>query len=442
MARADGVEVVALEEEDVLHHRVDGEGAPRLGVELVAVDALEGDAAAVEEEDAVLDLYLADADLEGGRHLDAPRRVAEGDGEVVEVGVLGVPEMRAGNLAGELDLSALRGDAHGHRLHPDGPAGGVRELGPDLAASEGGRGAGDCRADGERRVAVVGVERGGEADVLDRGLREGNERDGAEDAAQPPLVLVFEVGAGRPLDDADGEDVLAVEVELVRDVELVREAAAHPLAHAFAVQEDLEPGVDAVEADADPAALPVGREEECAAVAARRVGGGDEGLVQRDRILDVGVPGMAVALHLPVRRHGDPVPVGIVEVGGLEALRRLFGRGVEVEEPVAAERHGGLARRAGADGRREGGARRKAVDAEIVNSFPGTSLHGCLSIEVLAKPRSAFADGVRFFRGQEHAPLADLIQIVTIIFFPPALFKNKNSTKRHEGGVARAPIGI
>ena len=235
VARADGVEVVALEEEDVLHHRVDGEGAPRLGVELVAVYAFEGDAAAVEEEDAVLDLDLAGADLEGSRHLDAPRGVAEGDGEVVEVGVLGVPEMRAGNLAGELDGPALSGDAHGHRLRPDGLAGGVRELGPDLAALEGGRGAGDGGADGERRVAVVGVKRGGETDVLDRSLREGDERDGAKDAAQPPHVLVFEIGACRPLDDADGEDVLAIEVELVRDVELVREAAAHPLPHALAI---------------------------------------------------------------------------------------------------------------------------------------------------------------------------------------------------------------
>ncbi len=53
-----------------------------------------------------------------------------------------------------------------------------------------------------------------------------------------------------------------------------------------------------------------------------------------------------------------------------------------------------------------------------------------LSNEVLAKPRSAFAAREKFSRGQEHTPLADLIQTATIILVLPELFKNK----KHEVG--------
>ena len=225
------------------------------------------------------------------------------------------------------------------------------------------------------RSAAAEPDRRTRIHVLDCGLREGDERDGAEDAAQPPHVLVLEVGTGGPLDDAHGEDVFAFEVEPVRDVEFVRKAAARPLPHGDAVDESLEPGVDALETQADAAPLPRVRHAEGAPVAAGRVLGRDKGRVEGNRVLDVGVVRMAVALELPVRGDGNRVPVRIVEINRLETLRRGLGRRIEVEAPVAVERRGGRVGAFRTDGRRKVGARRQTAHAEIVDRFPGTRFH-------------------------------------------------------------------
>ncbi len=52
-----------------------------------------------------------------------------------------------------------------------------------------------------------------------------NERDIAENAAEPPHILVFEVAAVGPLVDLDREQVLAG-LDLIRDIELRLQAAA------------------------------------------------------------------------------------------------------------------------------------------------------------------------------------------------------------------------
>ena len=66
MAGADGVDVVLLHHEDVLDHALDRDGLAAIGIDLVAVHAFDQDALAVDEQVAVLDLDLAEADVRPG----------------------------------------------------------------------------------------------------------------------------------------------------------------------------------------------------------------------------------------------------------------------------------------------------------------------------------------------------------------------------------------
>ena len=76
---------------DVLHHALDGDGLAAVGIDLVAVDALEQDALAVDQQVAVLDLHLAEADVDRDDFEHLAGVVLEREQQLVEVGRFGGP---------------------------------------------------------------------------------------------------------------------------------------------------------------------------------------------------------------------------------------------------------------------------------------------------------------------------------------------------------------
>src|SRR5690606_30262385 len=125
-------------------------------------------------------------------------------------------------------------------------------------------------------------------DILDAVARPGLNLDIAEDAGQPPHVLVLGVRVGGPLEDPYRKDI-ASESGDPRQVELVAESAAPDGAEPYAVDPDGGVDLDAVEAEARVVAE-VLAESECGDVVADQVLVGDMRRVHRERITHVRVP--------------------------------------------------------------------------------------------------------------------------------------------------------
>ena len=98
MRGAHRVDVVALHEADVPQHVLFGDGPAAPAVELVAVDAAEHEALAVELEDAVLDGHMPEADASASGLQDLAVRVEQSDGQLVQVGAFGAPWRRVIDL--------------------------------------------------------------------------------------------------------------------------------------------------------------------------------------------------------------------------------------------------------------------------------------------------------------------------------------------------------
>ena len=142
VAGADGVDVELLHQPDVLNHAVDADHVAAVGVELVAVGALDEHGLAVDQQLRVADLDLAESDIYRD-DFDNPPAVGEGGREGVEIGRLGRPLERVADVEhGDGRL----GDSLGHDT-----AGSVGQLEVYGAAALG------LEADGERGVGVGGV---------------------------------------------------------------------------------------------------------------------------------------------------------------------------------------------------------------------------------------------------------------------------------------------
>lgn len=306
---ADGVDVVGLQQLDVAAHGFEVERAAVLRVPLVPVDALEEDRRAVDLDEAVRQLHGTEADAQ--RHpLTGRRELA-----VVQARRLGRPRL----------------DGDGHRL----PGGRVntqlRHGDPPLHVT----------VDAERAEAGGVVVRGVREEVPGAADGAVQERHVAEDAGQPPLVLVLQVGARGPLVHADREHV-AGGGEEVADLELVRQPAPLELAELRAVQPHLRAGLHPVEADHGRAVTgPVAGQVEDAQVIPGRVLVGNARRVDGERIEDVRIgrrPERPVPLHHPVPGHGDATPAaGVVPRGG-EGVVVSVGPRRQPETPSPVER--------------------------------------------------------------------------------------------------------
>ena len=150
----------------------------------------------------------------------------------------------------------------------------------------------------------------------------------------PPLVLVLDEARVGPADDDGDQLVRPAAADEVGDVELGGRPRVLRQAHRAAVQEHVEHPLDAAEVQPDPAAAPVARKREAAAVDPGRVLLGHVRRPVRERHLDVRVLRDVVALHRPEARYGHRVPAA----REAERARRLLGSADQSELPVAAER--------------------------------------------------------------------------------------------------------
>ena len=135
-----------------------------------------------------------------------------------------------------------------------------------------------------------GVVVGAQPHVVQSGRRARKQGDLAEDARQPPLVLVLDVAHRRPLVDPHVQQVLA-HPEFRRDIEFLRQAAAPDDAHLDAVEvhdrDRIHPG-EAQHRTATVGHEPV-RNVEAPPVVAGRVGVRHERRLDREREDNVGV---------------------------------------------------------------------------------------------------------------------------------------------------------
>ncbi len=295
---AHGVEVVPLHQQHVLAHGLQVERAALLRVPLVPVDALEEDGPAVDLDEAVLEHDRAEADAQ--RHPLALGR----QHTVVEVRRLRGPRP-------DRDRHRLAGrdiDVQGGHGHP--PV----DVGVDAQGAL------------ARDVVVGGVHE----EVEDAARRAVQQGDVTEDAGQPPLVLVLQVGTRRPLVDADREHV-AGRLQQMADRELVGQPGTLELTDVRAVQPDPCAGLDAVEPEHGAAVRgPVRRQVEDPQVVAGRVLGGDVRGVHGEGVEVVRVdrrPERPVPLEDPVPGDRDlgPVP-GVVALLGERVVLGVGGR--------------------------------------------------------------------------------------------------------------------
>ena len=386
VAVADVVDVALLHEEDFLLHLSAGNGVTGFGVVLVAVHTLHLDGLTVEVVVAtceselvflggcVFDFNFAEADV-GGEGFD---HLAFGVLQFADQGValrfLCAPGFHGGaGVEGGRNDDALSLAAH----CADGNFGGhverrvvlseecvgvefisqlislhvllaqVAHLGFDFEGSA-----------GEGFIVV-----GNCLEVAHLHHRFGGEGDAAEDAGEAEHVLTFEEGAVAVAIDFDSHHVLALLVQIGRDVKLCQVAGVFREADVFAVDVEIEEGINAVEVDADLFAVPFGGHGERAAIGADLVAVResepilrrsahhapfpialanlvleDDALVGVERFTILEGAVFSCSRHVPTHGYGDVVPGRGVKVSAVEVFRALVGVGSPVELPLSVER--------------------------------------------------------------------------------------------------------
>ena len=296
------VDVVLLHQAQIPQHVLQVDDGPGSRVGVVPVDAAQGDGPAVEADDGVAHLDLADT------HPVDDDLVGRGDDQGVEVGVLGAPQV--GGLDGEPGAMGVAVVA-GEGLQLTGShhcAVVVDELdgGGDGAAPVG---ALDLDEGGGRPGVEAGAdhwaERGGGDVVEQDGGRAAQEVDVAEDAAGAELVLVLQVGAVAPLEHQNGQAVGAGTDE-PGHIELRGGVGDLAIADVGAVEPHVEAGVHTLKGQVGAGGRRVRGVLEVADVGAAGVVLGDVGRVEGDGVADVGVLVVVVAQVLPGTGHLNP----------------------------------------------------------------------------------------------------------------------------------------
>ena len=268
----------------------------------MAVDAVEREGLPVRRQNAVLDAHSAKSDAQGAHAIDEAILAFDAHASVVEGRVGGAPRAHASDLD---TVAAVASLAHWLKRVCEGPeavdlqvAGEMRILRATHPGLDG-------------RVTNPGLVVGVDPQILDRPGCEVTQAHRAEDAGQPPLILILEVGTRAELVDTHG-DPIGTGVHGLGHVEFVGQTGAAGHANPRAVDPHAGLTLDAVEAQGDDTTLPVGRELEGATVVAHRVVLGREGRVDGEWEVDVRVRGVtpgAFAAQDPVTGHVDRVRV-------------------------------------------------------------------------------------------------------------------------------------
>ena len=332
VASAHGVEVVRFHDLDVLFHALARYDITAVGVHLVAVSAFEEYGLAVDEYLGILEFNFAETHFDGD-DFEGAVAVPEGGSEGVEVGRLGTPFVWSLHLKGGLGSAGGFECMRSHRA----PFGVGKDEVDEGAARR-------REAHVEAPVAVLGVEVGRGAQVGDVLLAAGIEIAVTAYAAEAEKVLVLEVGAVRPAEHLEGDDVCLAGLKVGREVELGLELAVLAVAHVAAVDPQVHVRRDGAEVGDDLAPLPRGGHGDGAAVRADVIfRHGHVGRVVAELlapgIAHVDVDGVAVAVELPHAGHGDGVPAPVVEVRAPEVGGPGVGMAHPEEFPHAVERH-------------------------------------------------------------------------------------------------------
>ena len=220
-----------------------------------------------------------------------------GDRGLIQAGLFGTPRV---------DLT------HVERGHVGRSSEGL--LHPQLGNGDGDReptGGAQLRLDAARAVLVVG---GAQPDVLEAARRTAEQGDLAEDAGQPPLILVLQIAHRRPLVHPHHDHVSAGTEEFA-DVELLSQPATLSHPDLGPVQPDPVDRFDPVEPQQNPGQIPVGQIE-VAPVFAGRILVRHVRRIDRERVADVGVDRRAVGSvsgEHPMGRNLEVIPVAVVE---------------------------------------------------------------------------------------------------------------------------------
>ena len=312
--------------------------APLGGTHLVAVDAIEGQGLAVGHEHAVLDVHATETDAQAPLPRAEAFRARDADARLVEGRVLCAPRAHAAHFDAAAAVATViatfeRAGERPEAVDAEMP-GEMRLLGTKHPGFDG-------------HISHPGLVVGVDPQVFDGAGNEAAQAHRAEDAGQPPLILVLEVGAGAELVHAHGDRIDAGAHGLGH-VELVGEARTARHADPRAVHPHAGLTFNAVEAQANVATVPVGGELEGATVVADGVVVGREGRVDREGEVDVRVGGVtpgALASQDPVAGHVDGVRVvadcGLIprlldvdEGGGVGAVIDEVPHAIEAENPA------------------------------------------------------------------------------------------------------------
>ena len=325
---------------------------------LVAVEAAQLDDLAVQLEAVVGELRLAKA-RPASVLVDQPRPVEQAHADLVEVRLRQVPQPDGSELV-QVDGVRDRLARSGRGRHASGGPGEGLPAFPELDL-ERQRAASWLQAL-EEAVDVEAGTRGQHVlrlreDVLDEGAGNDAQGDLAVDAAEREVVdLVTEgrdVGSLRGV-DVDGQDVLAVEVDVGRQIEREGRVAAPVLAEPLAVDPhggrrhhplEVDEHVTATRLGRKPETPPVGRDELGGLLAEAVPGQADVG-VGDDDALEAGVvelPGVAFRIDrpaeapVPVHRKDEPASGGRrarPALAGRQGFRREDGSGQECARPL------------------------------------------------------------------------------------------------------------
>ena len=190
-----GVHVELFHALDVALHAFHRDGLAAIRIKLMAVDALDEEAPAVDEQIAIANLDLAETDIDRNDFERFARAVLEREQQPVEVGMFRRPLERVGNYCRERDRLFLhRADIKFlHRETGHGFALGVKQLRLNRRRAVRAARVVQLQFHAQFRVAILRVECRLNLKIADVNFRRRPQVHVAENAAQAPHVLVFEI---------------------------------------------------------------------------------------------------------------------------------------------------------------------------------------------------------------------------------------------------------
>ena len=329
VGRAHRIEVVLLHQANVLDHRLARDRVAGVRVHFVPVDSLDVDGPPIKLEARSLDLDPPEPDR-GRNDLQHPILfILEREEEPIQEGRFGRPrnDSAYGQVGDEPFWHRRDGASAKHSLGIDVSARG-RQTHLHAGCGHGGRAQiGDLGLDVQQTVGQGIVQASHEEQVPHLNQAQGGEIDVAEDAAQTPLVLVFEIRAIGIAINFHRQQIVAL-FEKRREIELGGGAAVLAEADTAAVAPDIKRGLHPLEMHphlpvppgcGNLKRLAIGTDRVAVVRDARWVHLAPRAFVIGPHAVDVN--GIVVALQLPAGRHGDGLPCMIIELDSVELLR-------------------------------------------------------------------------------------------------------------------------